>query len=88
VTYPSPAFGDSVWFLYYTPGPARLRWEIFNASGEKVAAWETEQTGAGYHRTRWDIGGVAPGVYLYTLRVESSRGVKIHPVRKLVVVKP
>jgi len=87
IAYPSPAKGQEVWFYYRLDQPARVRIEIFNIAGEFVSALQSEQP-AGYTRSRWDIGKVAPGVYLYRFRSESAGGVKVHPLRKVVVVKP
>ncbi len=87
ITYPSPARGPDIWFYYHVAGPAKVRIEIYNVLGEKCKVLEDQAAGAGYCRTRWDITAVAPGVYLYRLSMETSRGVREYEVRKLVIVK-
>ncbi len=87
ISYPAPAKGDEVWFYYTTGGATRAVFELFNIAGEKIARLENRHEAPGAARTRWDLKNVAPGVYLYRLRLESGKEVKEFPMKKVVVIK-
>jgi hypothetical protein len=87
VAYPMPALGDTLWFYYYTEGPARARIELYAVTGEIGPVLTAEHPGAGYQRVSWDIRNAAPGVYFYRLRLDGAAGARDYGVRKLVIVK-
>jgi len=85
--YPQPATGDRVYFYYPLRQPGRVYIEIYNVAGEKVATLQDEKASAGNGRTAWDIGRVAPGIYLYRVQIESAGQAQITGWQKLVIVK-
>ncbi|MBN1594492.1 hypothetical protein JW933_01060 [candidate division FCPU426 bacterium] len=87
ITYPSPAAGDVLWFYYYVQGPAGVKMEIFNMLGEPCQTLEESIPDAGYHRTRWNIARVAPGIYFCRLTLKYPGGSRTLPVYKLIIVK-
>ena len=89
ISYPSPAWGAEVWFLYNLESAGHLDILIYNASGEKVGTLEADAPQGGYGRLKWDLGNVAPGVYLYRVRWTGPAGKTawLGEVRKLAVVK-
>jgi hypothetical protein len=84
IAYPSPARGNTVRFLYYTDGAAKVRIEIYNAFGERGAVLNDDTPEPGYHRIAWDISRTAPGIYIYRIVIE---GVRNSGWQKLVIVK-
>jgi len=85
--YPQPAVGERVYFYYPLREPGRVRIEIYNVAGEKAAVLEEEKAAAGYGRTAWEIGKVAPGVYLYRIRVDGASGSSLTGWKKLIIAK-
>jgi len=87
VTYPSPAKGDVLWFLYSAEAAGRIEVRIFNVAGEQVALLEDESPAAGLRRIPWDIRDLAPGVYLYRLTQLGPLVHREYDLQRLVVVK-
>ena len=70
--YPNP-FNPSTVIPYELPAAARVRLEVFNLLGQRVATLVDEERPAGSHSARWDgtdsAGrAVGAGVYLYRLQ--------------------
>lgn len=87
VTYPSPGRGNRIWFYYQTGGPTKVTIEIYNLVGERCTVLTDEITEAGFSRTPWQIHDVAPGVYLFRLRLESASETRTFRLQKIVIVK-
>jgi hypothetical protein len=87
VAYPQPAVGNQANFYYLLDAPAQVHFDIFNVTGEKVASWDEDHAVAGYTRSPWAIRSVAPGIYLFRLRIRTSQGERITPWKKIVIVK-
>ena len=87
--YPSPAKGDTVWFYFSGKDVTKVTIAIYNVAGEQVVVLnETPQWLQGnYYRTSWNIRNVAPGIYLYRLRLENPVGAKELRNQRLVIVK-
>ncbi len=69
--YPNP-FNPSTIIPYQLPAPARVRLEVFNILGQRVATLVDGERPAGFHTAIWDATdasgrGVGSGVYLYRL---------------------
>ena len=69
--YPNP-FNPSTIIPYQLPAPVRVRLEVFNILGQRVATLVDGERPAGFHTAAWDATdasgrGVASGVYLYRL---------------------
>ena len=74
--YPNP-FNPSTIIPYELGAAARVRLEVFNTLGQRMATLVNEAQPAGTHRVRWngtDAAGrpVAAGVYLYRLTAAST----------------
>ncbi len=88
VVYPSPGKGPQLWFYFACGETAETELEVFNVAGERLGVWTaTVVPDQGRARLGWDIRDVAPGVYLYRLRVRVGSGTKDHGLRRLVIVK-
>ena len=69
--YPNP-FNPSTIIPYQLPAPVRVRLEVFNILGQRVATLVDGERPAGFHTATWNATdasgrGVASGVYLYRL---------------------
>ena len=70
--YPNP-FNPSTLIPYQVPTAARVRLEVFNVLGQRVATLVDEERSAGVHTAVWDATdaagrAVGAGVYFYRLR--------------------
>ncbi len=87
VVYPMPAKGNECWFYYNTTGRTEVTIEVYNLAGEKCAIVTDLQETAGYQKTRWNIRSVAPGVYLYRVKLVSEQESRTIKMKKMVIVK-
>lgn len=87
VAYPQPATGETVYFYYPLAEPGEVEIEIFNTIGERAIALREMKAGTGYERTRWNIRNVAPGVYLYRMKIKTAKSETITTVKKIVITK-
>ena len=74
--YPNPTASVAT-LAYALAEPARVRLEVYDALGRRVAVLADGHQGAGPHQARFDGSGLAPGVYHWRLqagdRVEAGR---------------
>ncbi|MEW6516513.1 MAG: hypothetical protein AB1439_06395 [candidate division FCPU426 bacterium] len=87
VAYPAPAIGPDLWFAFAPTGPARVKIEIYNLTGELCQTLRDECPAAGVWRTHWDIRDVAPGVYLYRLTLLYPAETRTFAFKKFVIIK-
>jgi hypothetical protein len=88
VTYPSPAKGAAMWFYFQGRSGEEARVEVFNVAGERVTDWTAPVDAVqGHARLRWDLNGVAPGIYLYRLKVSGAGSERDYGLRKVVIVR-
>jgi len=64
--YPNP-FNASTAISYELPTDARVKLEVYNISGQKVATLVNGQQEAGYRSVTWEGSEAASGVYFYKL---------------------
>ena len=74
--YPNP-FNPSTIIPYQLASPSRVRLEVFNVLGQRVATLVDEEQAAGSYRARWDGtdaagSAAAAGVYIYRLTVADA----------------
>ncbi len=70
--YPNP-FNPVTTINYLTPRQSRVRLEVFDMLGRKVATLvDNEQKLAGRHSVRFEARDLASGVYLYRLQVDGK----------------
>ncbi len=65
--YPNP-FNPSTQILFELPARANVKLEIFNITGQRIAALLEGQVSAGKHSVLWDASDCASGVYLYRIQ--------------------
>ncbi|MDT8285964.1 MAG: T9SS type A sorting domain-containing protein, partial [Elusimicrobiales bacterium] len=86
-TYPNPARGDNVTFKFRPVYKAHVTIEVYNVAGEKVARFERADAPAGIaSEIVWRAGGIASGIYVYRVRVETSAGSRTL-TRKLAILR-
>jgi hypothetical protein len=88
-SYPNPARGSSVTFAYEVSKPSEVTIEVYNCIGEKITSISDYQVNTGFQETKWDISGVATGVYIYLIKLRQTEDgsiVKL-PVKKMSVIK-
>lgn len=68
--YPNP-FNPSTTIAFDLPRTARVRLEVFNVLGRRVASLIDHRLRAGSHQVVWDASGAATGIYFYRLATES-----------------
>jgi poly-gamma-glutamate capsule biosynthesis protein CapA/YwtB (metallophosphatase superfamily) len=79
--YPNPTPVKTA-IEYVLAKPSRVRLEIFDVTGRRVAVLADETRPAGVHRAEWDARGAASG--LYFCRLDAAGAVR---TRKLVVMR-
>jgi len=65
--YPNP-FNPVTTINYSIPEQSRVRLEVFDMLGRKVATLLNERVEVGYHQVRFDARNLASGVYIYRLQ--------------------
>ena len=79
--YPNP-FNPVTSICYGLPQAAKVRLEIYNIVGQRVAVLVDEQQKAGYHLVSFDGNHLASGLYIYQLKSE-----KYNEVRRMILIK-
>ena len=84
--YPNP-FNSGTTIRFALPESERVRIDVYNIIGQRVATLVDDERTAGYQSIQWDGTGdtghrLSSGVYFYTLKTKDN-----HLVRKLVMVK-
>lgn len=67
--YPNP-FNPSTKIGFALPKDARVKLEVFNALGERIAVLKDEYMRAGVHTVEFNARGLASGVYFYRLTAD------------------
>jgi len=73
--FPNP-FNPSTTIYYDLPSQSRVKIMVYDILGREVRRLVDEQEPAGYQKTRFDIQGVASGVYIYRMQAEPLKGGK------------
>jgi hypothetical protein len=85
--FPNP-FNPSTTIYYDLPFDSHVKIIIYDILGREVRKLIDEQEPAGYQKTRFDIQGVASGVYIYRIQAEPLKGGKaFSAVKKMMVLK-
>ncbi|HKI44345.1 MAG TPA: T9SS type A sorting domain-containing protein, partial [Balneolales bacterium] len=79
--YPNP-FNPTTTISFALPKAGKVRLEIYNILGQKVATLINKSMRAGYYNVQWDARQVASGLYLY--RITSGHFVK---TKKMMLIK-
>jgi hypothetical protein len=79
--YPNP-FNASTIVAYALSEPGRVRLEVYNIKGQRVAMLVDSYQETGYREVTWDASGVSSGIYLCKLSVGD-----LSEVRRMILVK-
>ncbi|MEW6515376.1 MAG: T9SS type A sorting domain-containing protein [candidate division FCPU426 bacterium] len=80
--YPNPAAG--IVHFTWTGQADRVRILVYNPAGERVAEVRSEP---GANSARWDVGGMASGVYLYQIIFDRNGSTTRTSTRKIAIVR-
>jgi len=87
--YPNP-FNPATTIQFALPVRSWVNLKVFNLLGEEVAVLLDEGLEAGYRQVRFDAGGLASGVYYYTLRAHplgAGQGKSFAETKPMVIVR-
>ncbi|MCK6622926.1 MAG: M4 family metallopeptidase [Calditrichaceae bacterium] len=86
--YPNP-FNPETRVRYGLPRPGRVKIEVFNLLGQRVAVLVDEYKPAGYHLAAFEGRSLASGIYFYLIRVSAADGKTgdFHAVKKMMLLK-
>jgi hypothetical protein len=79
--YPNP-FNPETIIKFGIPERSKVKIEIFNILGERVAELLNTELDAGYHQVKWNGADLASGVYIYSIKTNS-----ISDVKKMLLLK-
>ncbi|MGA9117174.1 MAG: hypothetical protein WB626_10395 [Bacteroidota bacterium] len=87
--YPNP-FNPATQISYRVPERSRVRIEVFDVVGRRVALLLDAERPAGSHSLEWNprlSGGAASGVYLLRMQAATPGGVRYDGMRKIVLLR-
>jgi hypothetical protein len=85
--FPNP-FNPSTTIYYDLPADSHVKIMVYDILGREVRSLVDEQESAGYQKVRFDVQGVASGVYFYRIQTEPLKGGKtFSDVKKMMVLK-
>ena len=79
--YPNP-FNPSTTIKFGLPVNSKVKLEVYNILGQRVAALINKEMNAGYHYIEWDGSNISSGIYFY--RIITPQSVK---TKKLILLK-
>jgi aryl-phospho-beta-D-glucosidase BglC (GH1 family) len=82
--YPNP-FNPSTIISYSLPEEAKVKIDIYNLLGQKVAALVDEVEVAGNHTVRWGAHNFSSGIYFYRIKAEGKK--TFEKTQKLVLIR-
>ena len=74
--YPNP-FNPTTQIEFGLPEATRVRLDIYDVLGRRIARLIDSHLPAGYHRTTWEAQDKASGVYLYRLSAAAFSQTKV-----------
>ncbi len=79
--YPNP-FNPSTTIKFALPINSRVKLNVYNALGEKVAEVLNAEMDAGFHKVNFDASHISSGVYFYSLETP-----KFYEVKKMILLR-
>ena len=73
--YPNP-FNPSTTIEFALPHSDRVTLKVYNLLGQEVAVLVAEDMVAGTYKYEWDAGGLASGVYYYSIKIDDFNETK------------
>ncbi len=84
IAYPNPARGRVI-FAWEEAGVDKINIDIYEIAGNRVAA--LQQSSPPSNTLIWDVGDLAPGIYLYRISITKNGVVKKYGFKKVAIVK-
>ncbi len=85
--YPNP-FNPSTVIRFALPFDSKVKLDIYNILGQRIAELINNAENAGYHEVVWNAANLASGVYIYRIEATSNSGRNIYSdVKKMVMIK-
>jgi len=85
--YPNP-FNPSTTIVYSLPFESRIKINIYDVLGQRVAELVNDIKPAGRHNIVWNASDMASGIYLYSIESEAVNGVKsFRHTKKMLLIK-
>ncbi|HDQ46191.1 MAG TPA: T9SS type A sorting domain-containing protein, partial [bacterium] len=84
--YPNP-FNASTVISFAIPRKSRVRIEVFDALGRRVALLNDGSLPAGRYRSAWDAGSSASGLYVYRLTAQTADGSTFSRAGKMMLLR-
>ncbi|MHB9011485.1 MAG: alpha-amylase family glycosyl hydrolase [Ignavibacteriaceae bacterium] len=85
--YPNP-FNPSTVIRFALPFDSKVKLDIYNILGQRIAELINNVENAGYHEVVWNAANLASGVYIYRIEAASNSGRNIYSdVKKMVMIK-
>ncbi len=84
IAYPNPARGRVI-FAWKEAGVDKVNIDIYEISANRVAA--LQQSSPPSNTLIWDVGDLAPGIYLYRISITKNGVVKKYGFKKVAIVK-
>jgi len=81
--FPNPATTGEVKFRCYVREYSKITIDIFDIAFDRVARFET--FGIGTIVTKWDVGDVAPGIYIYRINASDMSGHSESVEKKIII---
>ena len=79
--YPNP-FNPATTIRYAVPEEGRVRLEVFNLNGSRVAVLADERQATGYYTVRFEAADLSSGIYFYRLKAGRTE-----IIRKMTLIK-
>lgn len=84
--YPNP-FNPSTSIKFQLPVDSKVKIEVFNSLGEKIADLLNNQLSAGFHDVSFDASNQASGIFYYVVTASGADGSEFRSVKKMVLMK-
>jgi len=84
--YPNP-FNPTTTIQYLLPARMKVKVQVYNVIGRKVATLIDGRQEAGKHQLRWDASRMASGIYFYRVIAKGKSGRSMVKQKKMMLIK-